>query len=194
MAPEKVARWRARFLAGGHQALQTDAPRPDRPHTVSESTVRRNWHTNRQHHLAKTFKVSNNRKRAETLAWLTAQKGPLWNNDPRLQTQWNSDLFAARNTLDGSVISSCENRHHHQEWLKFLRLMDQSTPPDQQLHLIAGNYATHKHCKIQQGLARHPRFSMQFPHSQFPAQQGRALLPRSDRQAYPPGRLSAQLF
>ena len=29
-------------------------------------------------------------------------------------------LFAAMNTLDGTVISMCDDRHRHQEWLKFL--------------------------------------------------------------------------
>jgi hypothetical protein len=33
-------------------------------------------------------------------------------------------LFAALKTLDGSVISTCMERHRHTEWLKFLRLID----------------------------------------------------------------------
>ena len=37
-------------------------------------------------------------------------------------------LFAALNTLDGSVISMCQPRHRHSEWLKFLRLINRSTP------------------------------------------------------------------
>ena len=69
-------------------------------------------------------------------------------------------LFAALNTLDGSVISMCDDRHRHQEWLKFLRVIDALTPPDKQLHLIADNYA--KHPKVQKWLARHPRFHMYF--------------------------------
>ena len=39
-------------------------------------------------------------------------------------------LFAALNTLDGSVISICQERHRHQEWLKFLRLLNDATPED----------------------------------------------------------------
>jgi transposase len=54
-------------------------------------------------------------------------------------------LFAALNTLDGKEISLCQERHRHQEWLKFLRLLDEATPEGKQLHLIADNYATHKH-------------------------------------------------
>jgi transposase len=71
-------------------------------------------------------------------------------------------LFAAMSTLDGTVISMCDDRHRHQEWLKFLRVINGLTPPDKQLHLIADNYATHKHPKVQKWLARHPRFHMYF--------------------------------
>ena len=46
------------------------------------------------------------------------------------------------NTLDGTVISMCDDRHRHQEWLKFLRLIDDATPSGQQIHLIADNYST----------------------------------------------------
>ena len=48
-------------------------------------------------------------------------------------------LFAAMNTLDGTVISMCDDRHRHQEWLKFLRVIDQITPGGKQIHLIADN-------------------------------------------------------
>lgn len=71
-------------------------------------------------------------------------------------------LFAAMNTLDGRVISMCDDRHRHQEWLKFLRVIDEVTPGGQQIHLIADNYATHKHPKVQRWLARHPRFHIYF--------------------------------
>jgi transposase len=71
-------------------------------------------------------------------------------------------LFAAMSTLDGTVISMCDDRHRHQEWLKFLRVIDDVTPPGKELHLIADNYATHKHSKVQKWLARHPRFHMYF--------------------------------
>jgi len=71
-------------------------------------------------------------------------------------------LFAAMSTLDGSVISMCDDRHRHQEWLKFLRVIDDVTPAGKQVHLIADNYATHKHPKVQNWLARHPRFHIYF--------------------------------
>ncbi len=71
-------------------------------------------------------------------------------------------LFAALNTLDGTVIGMCQERHRHQEWLKFLRVLDDLTPADKQLYLIADNYATHKHPKVQRWLVRHPRFHVFF--------------------------------
>ena len=67
-------------------------------------------------------------------------------------------LFAALNVADGTVISTCQQRHRHQEWLKFLKLIDASTPADKDLHLIVDNYATHKHPKVKSWLGWHPRF------------------------------------
>ena len=71
-------------------------------------------------------------------------------------------LFAALNVADGKVIGECQPRHRHQEWLKFLRRIDAQTPPDQPLHLILDNYATHKHPKVKAWLAKHPRFHLHF--------------------------------
>ncbi len=71
-------------------------------------------------------------------------------------------LFAALGTLDGQVISTCMPRHRHQEWIKFLELIDRRTPADKALHLIVDNYATHKHPKVLRWLKRHPRFHVHF--------------------------------
>jgi transposase len=71
-------------------------------------------------------------------------------------------LFAALDTLDGTVISMCDDRHRHQEWLKFLRVIDSVTPEGKQIHLIADNYATHKHPTVQKWLSRHRRFHVHF--------------------------------
>ena len=71
-------------------------------------------------------------------------------------------LFAALNVLDGQVIGQCQQRHTHVEWLKFLRQIDRETPKGKTLHLIADNYATHKHPTVQAWLAKHPRFHMHF--------------------------------
>lgn len=71
-------------------------------------------------------------------------------------------LFAAMNTLDGSIISRCAQRHRHIEWLEFLRQIDRATPKEKDLHLICDNYATHKHPAVRAWLDEHPRFHMHF--------------------------------
>ena len=71
-------------------------------------------------------------------------------------------LFAALDALEGKVISMCDDRHRHQEWLKFLRAIDYVVPQDKQVHMIVDNYATHKHPKVERWLGRHPRFHMHF--------------------------------
>lgn len=71
-------------------------------------------------------------------------------------------LFAALQMVSGKLIGTCMKRHRHQEWLKFLRLIDRQTPASLDLHLIADNYSTHKHPKVKAWLAKHPRFHMHF--------------------------------
>ena len=71
-------------------------------------------------------------------------------------------LFAALEVAEGKLIGTCMQRHRHQEWLKFLKLIDAQTPQGLDLHLIVDNYRTHKHPKVQRWLARRPRFHMHF--------------------------------
>ena len=71
-------------------------------------------------------------------------------------------LFAAVNVAQGKVIGTCQPKHRHQEWIKFLKLIDEQTPTDLDLHLIVDNYATHKHPKVKSWLKRHPRFHVHF--------------------------------
>ena len=71
-------------------------------------------------------------------------------------------LFAAMNYLDGKLIDRLEAKHTHVEWLRFLKQIDKQTPAGVALHVIADNYATHKHAKVKAWLAKHPRFEMHF--------------------------------
>ena len=71
-------------------------------------------------------------------------------------------LFAAIELAQGRLIGTCMSRHRHQEWIKFLKLIDAQTPAELELHIIADNYATHKHPKVHKWLARHKRFHMHF--------------------------------
>ena len=71
-------------------------------------------------------------------------------------------LFAALSMLDGTVIGDCMPRHRHQEFIRFLQLINVKTPADMKLHLIVDNYGTHKHPRVQSWLKRHPRFKLHF--------------------------------
>jgi transposase len=71
-------------------------------------------------------------------------------------------LFAALDVATGQVIGQCMKRHRHQEGLRFLRTIDRRTPKALDLHLIADNYATHKHPAVKAWLAEHRRFHMHF--------------------------------
>lgn len=225
----KAARWRNRYLVGGTEGLEKDAPRPGRTPRISvatvkkvihkttqakpanathwstrsmaaevgisETTVRRIW---RKHglkpHLVETFKVSNDPNFAEKLEAIVglyvnppehalvlccdekSQIQALDRTQPGLplkpgragtmthdyKRNGTATLFAALNTINGKVISLCQERHRHQEWLRFLRLLDDATPEHKQLYLIVDNYATHKHPKVQRWLKRHPRFHIYF--------------------------------
>jgi len=71
-------------------------------------------------------------------------------------------LFAAIDMVQGKVIADCMPRHRHQEWIKFLKKIDEETPAELDLHLIVDNYATHKHPKVLAWLKRHKRFHIHF--------------------------------
>src|SRR5437867_4303166 len=71
-------------------------------------------------------------------------------------------LFAALSMLDGKVIGDCMPRHRHQEWIQFLKRIDDETPDAFDVHLIADNYSTHKHAMVRRCLKRHPRFIPHF--------------------------------
>ncbi len=96
-------------------------------------------------------------------------------------------LFAAFSTLDGTVISMCDDRHRHQEWLKFLRLIDQVTPGDKEIHLIADNYAntqTSHGAEVAGPPATIPR--LLHSNQQFMAEHGGAFFSRPYSEPAPP--------
>ncbi len=71
-------------------------------------------------------------------------------------------LFAALNTLDGTVIAHCKARHRHEEWLDFLRLINRRSEKEKVLHLICDNCTTHKPPCVKTWLKKHPRFHIHF--------------------------------
>ena len=71
-------------------------------------------------------------------------------------------LFAALNVLDGAVIGRNMQRHRHQEFIRFLNVINASLPKDKSVHVILDNYAVHKHAKVRAWLDRHKRFTFHF--------------------------------
>ena len=73
-----------------------------------------------------------------------------------------TSLFAAFDLASGSVLAQPCRRHRHQEFLRFLKLIERAVPKDLDLHLVLDNYATHKTPAIKDWLIRHPRFHLHF--------------------------------
>jgi len=74
-----------------------------------------------------------------------------------------TSLFAALEVATGKVIGKCHRRHRHQEFLKFMELVDSKLPAEAQaVHLIMDNYGTHKTQKVIRWFARHPRYHLHF--------------------------------
>jgi len=71
-------------------------------------------------------------------------------------------LFAALNVLDGTVIGRCMQRHRHAEFIRFLNAIEREVPTGKLIDAVVDNYATHKHPKVRQWLARHPRWRFHF--------------------------------
>lgn len=71
-------------------------------------------------------------------------------------------LFAALDIATGKVLSQCKRHHRHQEFLQFLRHIEDNVPSDLDVHLVIDNYCTHKHHKVKRWLAAHPRYRVHF--------------------------------
>ena len=176
---------------GTHWSIRTLADRLG----IDKSMVHRVWQASGlKPHLAKTFKVSRDKKFVEkvidvvglylnppehalvlcadektsvqaldrTQPGLPLVKGRCGTLTHDYKRNGTTTLFAALEMTEGRIIGTCMNRHRHQEWLKFLKLIDQKTPADLDLHLIVDNYSTHKHPKVKAWLKRHSRFHLHF--------------------------------
>src|ERR1700677_2485847 len=71
-------------------------------------------------------------------------------------------LFAALNVLDGTVIGRNMQRHRHQEFIRFLNVIEKQVPVGKTIHAIVDNYAAHKHPNVRRWLERHPRWTFHF--------------------------------
>ena len=71
-------------------------------------------------------------------------------------------LFAAMNILDGTVIGRNMQRHRHQEFIRFLNVIEKQVPVGKTIHAIIDNYAAHKHPNVRRWLERNPRWTFHF--------------------------------
>jgi transposase len=139
---------------------------------LSDSTIGRIWAENGlKPHLTETFKLSRDPKFVEKLADIVG----LYLSPPEHAIVLSCDEKSQIQALDrtqpglplkkgrcGTIISDCQPRHRHQEWLKFLRVIKSHVPADKTVHLICDNYATHKHAKVQAWAKKNPRFIFHF--------------------------------
>jgi transposase len=93
---------------------------------------------------------------------LPLKKGRAGTHTHDYKRNGTTTLFAALCTLTGYVISTCMERHRHQEWIKFLKRINAEVPAGLDIHIICDNYATHKHEKVRRWLKRNPRFHVHF--------------------------------
>lgn len=93
---------------------------------------------------------------------LPMRPGQLERGTPEYRRNGTTTLFAALDTVTGSVVAECLPRHRAVEFVKFLRLIDRSTDKTLDLHLVLDNYATHKAPAVMNFLKRHPRFHLHF--------------------------------
>jgi transposase len=106
---------------------------------ISVSSVQRIWRAHGlQPHRVRQFKLS---------------------NDP---LHGVTTLFAALDVLEGKVIGQCMKRHRHQEFIRFLNVIEARVPKKKTIHVIVDNYATHKHPDVMQWLEKHRRFVFHF--------------------------------
>jgi transposase len=97
-----------------------------------------------------------------TQASLPMKKGRAGTMTHDYKRNGTTTLFAALDVLTGNVIGECLPRHRHEEFLKFLRIIDREVPNGLEIHMILDNYATHKHDTVETWLAKHPRFHLHF--------------------------------
>ena len=138
----EAGRWRERYAVSGFKAIEQDLPRGGRKPKIDAAEI---------------VRLTTQTKPEGATQWSTRTLAAVAGvSDTSIQRIWKL------NTLDGTVISRCEQRHRHVEWLDFLRQTNRETPQGKALHLICDNYATHKHPQVKHWIARHPRFHVHF--------------------------------
>jgi transposase len=93
---------------------------------------------------------------------LPMRPGQLERRTPEYERHGTTTLFAALDVATGGVIGKCFRRHRAREFLKFLKLIDDTVEPQLEVHLILDNYSTHKTPTVMAWLTKRPRFHLHF--------------------------------
>ena len=72
------------------------------------------------------------------------------------------DLFAALNVATGEVIARCKQQHRAQDFVAFLRELDDHVDPGLEIHVVLDNLSTHKAPPVHRWMLRNPRFHLHF--------------------------------
>jgi transposase len=179
--PPNATHWSTRSLARAtgisfksvHRILQSQELKPHRvrtfkisndPHFVEKVTDIVGLYLNPREHALVLCADEKSQIQAldRTQRPLPMKKGRAKTATHDYRRHGTTTLFAAIELLSGNVVSQCMPRHRHQEWLKFLRRIDEEMPLHYDLHLIVDNYATHKHPAVKAWLSKHPRFHIHF--------------------------------
>src|ERR1039458_4651207 len=127
---QSVALWRRRFLQLGIDGIAKDAPRGGRKRSArSDAKVRALIHRTTQ------------TTPPDATHWSTRSMArAAGTSEATVRRVWHEHGLKPHrvklSALDGKLIGTCMKRHRHQEWIKFLTLIDQQTPAEKQLHLV----------------------------------------------------------
>jgi transposase len=72
------------------------------------------------------------------------------------------DLFAALNVATGEVLARCKPQHRAQDFVAFLREIDESVEPAREIHVVLDNLSAHKAPAVHRWALRHPRLHFHF--------------------------------
>jgi transposase len=73
-----------------------------------------------------------------------------------------TNLYAALDVATGKVLTLCQSRHRHREFLAFLKMVNANVPRGRDVHVIVDNSSTHTHPNVRAWLARHRRVHLHF--------------------------------
>src|SRR3712207_1441022 len=73
-----------------------------------------------------------------------------------------TNLYAALDVATGRVLTLCQPRHRHREFLAFLKMVNANVPRGCDVHVIVDNSSTHTHPNVRAWLASHRRVRLHF--------------------------------